>query len=199
MERFNPGTSYKCSDQLRSWICIDLAALRYSSSTTAEGLPRYSGTITDNTFNEVSTMHLRLRRLSLVNEDSLPPEKVESVDHDSPPKFFSSTKPIEDTTMVTRPDGGRSSRSNGGQGAVVAIAVCFTLLTLMVVCKNRARRGSLHSGQRSIHHRGNKKKVAPLPLPPVEPPVGGEDGSTESNNNVVDDEEASQVHVEDEI
>mmetsp|Transcript_34545 Transcript_34545/g.74924 ORF Transcript_34545/g.74924 Transcript_34545/m.74924 type:complete len:172 (+) Transcript_34545:251-766(+) len=146
---------------------------------------------------------MHLRRLNLVDEMAPSPEKVKSADHDSPPNLFSELKAAEGTATVAASSDGGNARSNGGQsGVVVAIAVCFILLSLMLVCKNRARRESLHSGERSIHHRGNKKKVAPLPMPPVEPQVaaianGGDDNIENTNNaDAVDDEEQPQVHEE---
>ena len=145
---------------------------------------------------------MHLRRLNLVNEMVPSPEEVKSADHDSPPNFFAAPKTTEGTATAGESADGGNARSNGGQsGVVIAIAVCFILLALILVCKNRARRDSLHSGQqRSIHHRGNKKKVAPLPMPPVEPQVaaianGGDDNMV-STNNAVDDEEQPQVNEE---
>ena len=102
----------------------------------------------------------------------------ELIDYEKP-NFFASTsssstegalpeeKDIDSNTNdnANRGGGGAKATSTG-----VAVGLVAFLYILMMICKNRSRREfASGSGQRSIHHRGNKRKIAPAPAETPEP------------------------------
>lgn len=95
---------------------------------------------------------------------------------------MSEGKDIDSSTNVNRSGGNPKATSTG-----VAVGLVAFLYILMMICKSRSRREFSGSGQRSIHHRGNKKKIAPAPAQTPEPPAQRPNNAVTVNNNGEDD------------
>lgn len=113
-------------------------------------------------------IHLRLLE-SVGQMQSNAPEDV--IDYGKP-NFFAPTSPTEgnDEDIVGNDSIGKAGRDGGARGASTGVAVGLVafLYILMMICKTQSRREFSGSGQRSIHHRGNKRKIAPAPAQTTE-------------------------------
>ena len=126
-------------------------------------------------------MHLR-RRLDTIGE-------THQIDQqDVKPNFFAAAPPPLpaapndkdiDKSLNGKAGGGAKATSTG-----VAVGLVAFLYILMMICKIRSRREFTSSGQqRSVHHRGNKRKVAPAPAQAPELPVQAQQRPNNTNNN----------------
>ena len=89
-------------------------------------------------------------------------EKVTPLSLLQNPKNFSESPSRENSQ--------ESSHGVKSFSSLVVVGIFTFLLAIMMLVKKRQRRHSDSTGQRSIHHRGNKRKIAPLPInrPPQE-------------------------------
>ena len=136
---------------------------------------------------------MHLRRLDSVDQTQ-PIAPQELIDYEKP-NFFASTSSssTEGTTPPKEKDidsgsNGNANHGGGGGGAKatstgVAVGLVAFLYILMMICKSRSRREFSGSGQRSIHHRGNKRKIAPAPAQNTEPPAHRPNDAVTDNNN----------------
>ena len=140
---------------------------------------------------------MHLRRLDSVDQTQ-PIAPQELIDYEKP-NFFASTSTSFSSTEGALPEekdidsntNDNANRGGGGAKATstgVAVGLVAFLYILMMICKNRSRRDfASGSGQRSIHHRGNKRKIAPAPAQTPEPPAQRPNDAVTDNNNGEDD------------
>ncbi len=125
-------------------------------------------------------MHL-LRRLDAIGEtDQIDQQDVQ-------PNFFAAAPPPLPAAATNDKDIDKSSNGKAGGGARatsagVAVGLVAFLYILMMICKTRSRREFTSSGQqRSVHHPGNKRKVAPAPA--QAPELQAQQRPNNTNNN----------------
>ena len=122
-------------------------------------------------------MHLR-RRLDTIGE-------THQIDQqDVKPNFFAAAPPPAATKDIDKSLNGKAGGGAKATSTGVAVGLVAFLYILMMICKIRSRREFTSSGQqRSVHHRGNKRKVAPAPAQAPELPVQAQQRPNNTNNN----------------
>ena len=125
-------------------------------------------------------MHLR-RRLDTIGE-------THQIDQqDVQPNFFATAPPPLPAAATNDKDidSGSNGKAGGGAKATstgVAVGLVAFLYILMMICKIRSRREFTSSGQqRSVHHPGNKRKIAPAPA--QAPELQAQQRPNNTNNN----------------